>query len=84
MATLTIVSTASSDTRAKLQRQPITWPIQLARGTPTMVATVNPRNTRPTAMVRRLAGTSELATSDAMPKYAPWGSPLRKRKNSIQ
>ncbi len=63
-----MVSTASSDTRPKLQRQPMTWPSQLAIGTPMMVATVRPRNTRPTATVRRLAGTMELATSEAMPK----------------
>ena len=44
-----------------------------------MVAMVKPSITWPTAREWRRCGTSEAATSAAMPKYAPCGRPERKR-----
>ena len=67
-ATSVAVSSASTATMAKPQRQPIAWPSQLAQGTPMMVATVSPISTRAEAWARRSCGTSEAATSMATPK----------------
>ena len=59
--------------------QPSDWPRSVVAGTPTMLATVRPVIIIDTAQVRRWAGTSEAATSEPTPKYAPCGSPERKR-----
>ncbi len=64
----TTVINASTDTKPKLARQPTAWPIRLARGTPMIVAEVRPSITWPIACERRCCGTSEAATSAAMPK----------------
>lgn len=59
---------ASSATSANTQRQLAICPSQVAIGTPTIVATVRPSITRPTACVRCAVGTSDAATSEAIPK----------------
>ena len=59
---------ASTATMAKVQRHPNAWPSQVASGTPMIVATVSPSNTRPTAWVRCEVGTIDAATRLAMPK----------------
>jgi hypothetical protein len=82
--TRTAVRNARPATIANAHRQPTNWPTALARGTPMIVATVSPSSTRPTALVRLSAGTREAATSIAVPKYAPCGSPERNRSTSIE
>ncbi|KQM85973.1 hypothetical protein ASE67_08835 [Sphingomonas sp. Leaf23] len=67
-ATIAIVAAASTATTPNPQRQPSACPSALASGTPTIVATVSPSMTRPIACVRFSAGTSDAATSAAIPK----------------
>ena len=54
-------------------RQPIAWPSQVAAGTPTTLATLSPTIMRETAHARRPGPAMSAATSEAMPKNAPWG-----------
>ncbi|CAM4172703.1 hypothetical protein COSO111634_34250 [Corallococcus soli] len=63
-----MVSTASTATVAKVQRQPSSRLSVLANGTPITVAMVSPSSTRETAWLRRARGTTEAATSAATPK----------------
>ncbi len=51
----------------------------VAAGTPTMLATVRPRNIRETERARRSGATMPVATTAPTPKKAPCGSPLTKR-----
>ena len=67
-ATSVAVSSDSTATTAKPQRQPTACPSQVAAGTPTMVAAVSPISTRADAWARRSCDTKDAATSMAMPK----------------
>src|SRR4051794_27781670 len=80
-----IAATQSRETpaiRANARRQPTTPPSAVAAGTPTRLATVKPRNSRPTADARRRGPLSPPATREATPKKAPCGSPDRNRAAS--
>ncbi len=60
-------------------RQPRCCPSAVPAGTPTMLATVSPRNIRDTARPARSGATSREATTAPTPKSAPCGSPARNR-----
>ena len=53
------------------KRQPNSTPIQAARGTPPISATVSPENMAATAAARRSGGTIPAATTAPTPKNAP-------------
>lgn len=74
-----MVSSPSAPTTAYAVCQPTCCPSQVATGTPTTLATVRPMSTLETAWVRCRSSTSEAATREAIPKYAPCGSPATKR-----
>ena len=59
--------------------QPSAWPSQVAAGTPITFATERPSITIATARPLRAGGASDAATSEATPKYAPWGKPVATR-----
>ena len=62
------VTTPSAVTAQNAERQPRCWPIHVAAGTPTTLATLSPSITEATARPLR-AGLARLAaTSDATPK----------------
>ncbi|CAM5708968.1 hypothetical protein STENM223S_00655 [Streptomyces tendae] len=54
----------------------------VAAGTPTMLATVRPRNIRETERALRSGATMPVATTAPTPKKAPCGRPLTKRAAS--
>ncbi|MNP25061.1 hypothetical protein D3C76_1178540 [compost metagenome] len=61
-------------TTQKVERQPAAWPSAVPSGTPRTLARVRPVNIRATAEALRLAGTRLAATTEPMPKKAPWQS----------
>ncbi len=64
---------------AKVARQPAAWPSRVPSGTPATLARVSPRKTRETARARWARSTIEAPATDAAPKNAPCGSPVRNR-----
>jgi len=74
-------SSAIAAIRANAGRHPTALPNAVAAGTPIRLATVSPRNSRPTADARR-APPICAASSPATPKNAPCGSPERNRATS--
>ena len=81
-ATATTVSAAMTTTAQYALRQPSCCPSHVAAGTPATLETARPSITELTARPRRCGATSEAATSEATPKYAPCGNPARKRATS--
>ena len=77
------VSAPTRPTTANIQRQPKLWPRNVTAGTPSTLATESPSITQAMARPRIDAGTRVPARIAAMPKYAPCGSPARKRDTSI-
>ena len=71
-------------TTRNVARQPRCWPSRVAAGTPTILATVRPRNIVATARACRPSPTSRAATTAPTPKNAPCGRPARKRAASSQ
>lgn len=53
-------------------RQPTCWPIQVAAGTPPILAMVRPMNMAATALACFSFGTTLAATTAPRPKKAPW------------
>ena len=80
---IAMVRMAQPATNAKAERQPASWPSQVASGLPNSMAPVMPSITRLTALARPLGGTSEAAINDITPKYAPCGMPDKKRLSII-
>ena len=76
------VTSETSDTAAKVQRQLASCPIQVASGVPTRIARVRPSITRLTARPRASGRLIDTAVSAATPKYAPCGRPAMKRNSS--
>ncbi|KWV87097.1 hypothetical protein PFLmoz3_02943 [Pseudomonas fluorescens] len=68
-------------TAQKVERQPASWPSAVPRGTPSTFARVNPVNINATADARLLAGTRLAATTEPMPKNAPWHNAVTTRAN---
>lgn len=66
-------------TAAYANRQPNCCPSAVPAGTPTMLATVRPRNIIDTARAARSCATSLEATTAPTPNSAPCGSPARTR-----
>ncbi|MND87447.1 hypothetical protein D3C80_794470 [compost metagenome] len=75
-----MVHRAIAPTSTNAERQPKYWPRKVATGLPSNMAKVRPIITRATAPARWSLATMLDATTAAMPKYAPWGRPLMKRK----
>ncbi len=65
--------------RAKVARQPASWPSRVPSGTPATFASVSPRKIFETARARWERSTIEAPATDAAPKNAPCGSPVRNR-----
>ncbi|MND88937.1 hypothetical protein D3C80_809760 [compost metagenome] len=68
-------------TAQKVERQPAYWPRAVPSGTPSTLARVKPVNISATADARRLAGTRPAATTEPMPKKAPWHKAVTTRAN---
>ena len=81
-ATAATATRPMTPTTAKVARHPASWPSSVPSGTPTTLAIVSPRNTRETAVARRSRPTIEAAATEAAPKNAPCGRPVRKRTAS--
>ncbi len=77
------VASATAATSTKAQRQPMVWPIQVASGLPTRIATVSPNMVRLTALPRSSGRLIATAVSADTPKYAPCGRPATKRASSM-
>ena len=58
----------------KVARHPAAWPSMVPRGTPSTLAMVSPANMNAMAPARLVAGTRSAATTEPMPKNAPWHS----------
>ena len=69
---------------ANVTRQPAIWPSSVPSGTPATLAMVRPRKTFETARARCERSTIEAPATDAAPKNAPWGSPVRNRMASSE
>ena len=65
-----------------VERQPSCWPSRVPSGTPSTLAMVSPANIIAIAPAFRCAGTSPAATTEPMPKNAPWHSAARIRPPS--
>ena len=66
-------------TAQKVERQPAYWPSAVPSGTPSTLARVRPVNIRATAEALRFSGTRLAATTEPMPKKAPWQSAVTTR-----
>ena len=62
----------SNATAQKEARQPNAWPSAVLAGTPKTFDAAMPAHMRATADARRSGGTRLAATSEPMPKKAPW------------
>ena len=67
-----MVSKPSREIPRKAIRQPICCPIQVASGTPPILAMVRPINIMATALACLSFGTTLAATTEPIPKKAPW------------
>jgi len=77
-----IVTRPSIAVPANATRQPTCCPIQVAAGTPPMLATVRPVNIAAIALARFSRGTTLAATTAPMPKKAPWLRLVTRRDSS--
>ncbi len=68
---------------AKVMRQPTDCPTRVPSGTPTTLATVSPVNIIAMAPAFLSGATSSAATTEPMPKKAPWASEATTRPISI-
>ena len=56
----------------KVERQPAAWPSRVPSGTPSTLAMVRPANMSAIAPDCFCGATREAATTEPMPKNAPW------------
>ena len=66
-------------TARKVARQPKASPSAVPAGTPRMLASVSPANISAMALARLLRGTRLAATTEPMPKKAPWPKAVKTR-----
>ncbi len=65
-------TTPNAVTAQNVERQPKLWPSRVPRGTPMTLATVSPMNIRAMALAFLAGATRFAATTEPMPKNAPW------------
>ena len=63
-----------TDTAQNVERQPAYWPKAVPSGTPSTLARVRPVNISAIAWARLFGATRPAATTEPMPKKAPWHS----------
>ncbi|MNR31709.1 hypothetical protein D3C85_1492370 [compost metagenome] len=71
--------TPMTDTAQNVERQPAYCPSAVPRGTPSTLARVRPVNIMAIAWARLFGATSPAATTEPMPKNAPWHSAVTTR-----
>ena len=67
----------------KVTRQPTDWPTRVPSGTPTTLATVRPVNIIAMAPAFLSGATRSAATTEPMPKKAPWAREATTRPISM-
>ena len=66
-------------TAQNVARQPYAWPSAVPSGTPSTFASVRPVNISAIACARRFGATRLLATTEPIPKNAPWQNAVTTR-----
>ncbi|KGW49699.1 hypothetical protein Y049_1256 [Burkholderia pseudomallei MSHR684] len=66
-------------TAQNVARQPSAWPSAVPSGTPSTFASVRPVNISAIACARLFGATRLLATTEPMPKNAPWQNAVTTR-----